>query len=70
MTTFCIKGGRIIDPANGRDEIADLWISDGKIRTSAPEGEIETTIDASGRIVVPGLIDMHVHLREPGREDQ
>ena len=70
MTTFCIKGGRIIDPANGRDEIADLWISDGKIRTSAPEGEIETTIDASDRIVVPGLIDMHVHLREPGREDK
>ena len=50
MTTFCIKGVRIIDPANDRDEIADLWISDGKIRTSAPEGEIETTIDASGQI--------------------
>ena len=70
MTTLCIKGGRIIDPANGRDEVGDLWIEDGKICSSPSNGKAATTIDASGKVVTPGLIDMHVHLREPGREDK
>jgi dihydroorotase len=60
----------VIDPANERDEIADLYIADGKIVGSqseirSPKSEIED-IDARGLIVAPGLIDMHVHLREPG----
>jgi dihydroorotase len=61
-----IKGGRIIDPASGRDEIADLLIENGVISnvTSAPSGV--PVIGAQGKIVSPGLIDMHVHLREPG----
>ena len=61
-----IKGGRVIDPANGVDEIRDVCIDAGKIVDSA-DGEV---IDAAGKIVVPGLIDMHVHLREPGRSDK
>ncbi len=65
-----IRNGRIIDPANKRDEVADLLIADGEIVGSKSEirnqkSEIEE-IDARGLIVAPGLIDMHVHLREPG----
>jgi dihydroorotase len=68
MTTL-IRNGRIIDPANGRNEIGDLLIIDGRI---ADRSEIANQkskideIDASNLIVAPGLIDMHVHLREPG----
>ncbi len=62
-----IRNGRIIDPANGRDEVADLWIVDGRI-SEAPQGRGEKfeTIDANGLVVSPGLIDIHVHFREPG----
>ena len=61
-----ITNGRIIDPANNRDEVADLWLADGKI--SAPQPGCETeTLDARGLVVAPGLIDIHVHLREPGQ---
>jgi len=65
-----VKNGRIIDPANKRDEIADLFIVDGHIIDQAAlknhESKIEE-IDAKGLIVAPGLIDIHVHLREPGQ---
>jgi dihydroorotase len=62
-----IRGGRIIDPASGRDEIADLLVLDGRIAdtTTQPASSVPV-IDAKGLIVAPGLIDMHVHLREPG----
>ena len=75
-----IRGGRVIDPGN-LDGIMDIFISDGKIveiikhgltSSEYPESIIEhpetSIIDASGKIVTPGLIDMHVHLREPGYE--
>ena len=70
MKATIIRNGRVIDPANKRDEMADLYIADGKIVGSKseirnPKFEIEE-IDASNLIVCPGLIDMHVHLREPG----
>jgi dihydroorotase len=60
-----IRNGRIVDPANRRDEVADLFIVDGKIAAKAKGLEAEV-IDAAGLIVAPGLIDLHVHLREPG----
>jgi dihydroorotase len=62
-----IRGGRIIDPASGRDEVGDLLVENGVISasTAAPGGDVPV-IDARGLIVAPGLIDMHVHLREPG----
>jgi dihydroorotase len=69
MSAIIIRNGRVIDPANKRDEVVDLAIVDGRIaQTSEVRGqksEVET-IDAQGLIVCPGLIDMHVHLREPG----
>src|SRR5467141_876319 len=70
MSATIIRNGRIIDPASKRDEVADIYIADGKIVTSkseirSPKSEIEE-IDARGLIVAPGLIDMHVHQREPG----
>src|SRR6266567_455115 len=70
MRALIICNGRVIDPANKRDEIADLYIAEGKIVGSkseirSPKSEIEE-IDAKGLIVAPGLIDIHVHPREPG----
>src|SRR5208337_5319862 len=67
-----IKGGRLIDPANNRDEQVDILISDGRIEDIRPTGGLtpsgEEIIDAKGLWVLPGLIDMHAHLREPGYE--
>ncbi|MEP6699052.1 MAG: dihydroorotase [Verrucomicrobiota bacterium] len=65
MSALIIRHGRIIDPANNRDEIGDLYIVDGKIANEAPTSKSEV-IDATGLVVSPGLIDVHVHLREPG----
>jgi dihydroorotase len=69
VSAIIIHNGRVIDPANRRDKRADLVIVDGRIAEKSairdPRSAIEE-IDASGLIVAPGLIDMHVHLREPG----
>lgn len=68
--TLVIREGRVVDPSRGFDEIADVTIRDGKIAEigkAADKGGRQ--IDAAGKIVCPGLIDMHVHLREPGNED-
>jgi dihydroorotase len=70
LPTIQISGGRIIDPSQDRDELGDLWISRGRILpTGAEYEEAEIVIDARGLIVCPGLIDVHVHLREPGNEE-
>jgi len=67
-----IKGGRVIDPANKIDEITDILVEDSKISKVAKNIKAETDkiIEAQGKIVLPGIVDMHVHLREPGREDK
>ena len=67
MNATIIRHGRVIDPANQRDEIADLLIVDGRVARPGPNVVPSTEIDASGLLVVPGLIDIHVHLREPGQ---
>ena len=67
-----IKGGRVVDPANNLDKVCDILIENTKISRVALniKAEAEEIIEASGKIVLPGLVDMHVHLREPGREDK
>lgn len=66
-----IKGGRVIDPLSKRDEVLDIKIEDGKIVEIAKDIEAssgnEEIIDVRGKIVVPGLIDVHVHFRDPGQ---
>ena len=70
MSRILIRNGRIVDPANQIDATGDLLIRDGKIDriSNRIETEASQTIDATRLIVTPGLIDMHVHLREPGFE--
>ena len=72
MTSLLLKNGRVVDPKNRRDEIADVFIRDGKIATIGKglKEKADKTIDASGLTVTPGLVDLHVHFREPGREDK
>lgn len=67
-----IKNGRVIDPATNFDRECDILTEDNKILKidSNITAQADTTIDAQGCIVVPGLIDLHVHFREPGREDK
>jgi dihydroorotase len=72
MSRLLISGGRVVDPARSVDGELDVVVEDGRIRAVAPgldrDGDYERVIDARGLTVVPGLIDMHVHFREPGRE--
>ncbi|MBU1037549.1 MAG: dihydroorotase [Candidatus Omnitrophica bacterium] len=69
---YLIKNGRVIDPANKIDGLFDILISDGKIEKVGVslDEKCDKTIDAKDKIIIPGLVDMHTHLREPGREDK
>jgi dihydroorotase len=64
-TSLHIKGGRVVDPANGIDQVRDLFVKDGVIVDSKTAGA--EVMDASGKVITPGLIDIHVHFREPGQ---
>ena len=64
-----IKNGRVMDPKSGLDQVCDILVQDGKIVEIAPEIKEEGAeiIDATGLVVAPGLVDIHVHFREPGQ---
>jgi dihydroorotase len=71
-SAWLLTGGRVIDPASGRDGVADVLLAGGKVVAVGPEAPGQAPdgverIDASGLVVCPGLIDLHVHLREPGQ---
>ena len=69
MKLTVLKNGRIIDPATRRDESGDLWMADGLVAAAMAEIPADAdVIDCQGKWIVPGLIDLHVHLREPGQE--
>src|ERR1700682_820631 len=72
MSKWLLRGGRVVDPANGRDGTFDVLIDGGRIarvgRDLPIDGDVKVVDVPSGLVVCPGLIDMHVHLREPGQE--
>ena len=71
MATLLIQHGTILDPASQTQRVADLLIRDGKIAAVGEKlGQADQTLDANGCYVTPGLIDVHVHFREPGDEEE
>ena len=74
MATLLIRGGRVVDPSQGIDRVDDVFVRDGLVVSTGhgggqPVGRADETLEAAGLVVCPGLVDMHVHLREPGREE-
>ena len=73
MRPLLFKGGRVVDPSQNHDAVADVLLAEGKVvgvgrGVAGGGGEDAEVIDATGRVVAPGLIDIHVHFREPGQE--
>ena len=72
MTALAIHGGHLVDPAAGIDALKDILLKDGRVAEIAAPGKLKHAedaekIDATGLTLAPGLIDIHVHLREPGQ---
>jgi dihydroorotase len=72
MSTLLLTGGRVIDPAQGIDRVADVLLRDGKVAAVGESAKVQAghdveQMDVTGKVVCPGLIDLHVHLREPGQ---
>src|SRR5579863_8438690 len=72
MTALVIRGGHLLDPAAGVDGARDILFKDNRVAEIAAPGKLKQangaeTLDAKGLVVAPGLIDIHVHLREPGQ---
>src|SRR5215472_2145708 len=72
MTALAIRGGHLVDPAAGVDGPKDILFKDNRVAEIAPHGKLKTangaqTLDAKGLVIAPGLVDIHVHLREPGQ---
>jgi len=72
MTTLVIRGGHLIDPSAGVDALKDILLKDGRVAEIAAPGKLKSAngaevLDATGLTVAPGLVDIHVHLREPGQ---
>jgi dihydroorotase len=75
VSAILLRGGRVVDPSQNLDEVGDVLISEGRIEATGRLGEVRRdgdaveTIDCSGFVVSPGFVDVHCHLREPGREE-
>lgn len=67
-----IRGGRVLDPCSGTDEELDIWVQDGVVQSlgHGMAGDADEVLDARGAWVLPGIVDMHVHLRQPGQEQK
>ena len=70
MSDLVLRNGRVIDPASGRDEKTDVKFAGGVVTEMGPGLQGDEVLDVAGKVVAPGFVDMHTHLREPGREDE
>src|SRR5262245_7466866 len=64
---FLFRGARVVDPASGRDEVADVVVDNGVVSSDVSNA---TVLNCDGLVLAPGLVDLHTHLRQPGREDR
>src|SRR5436190_24126777 len=68
---LCLRGGRVVGPASGTDAVSNVLVEDGRsaaVGEDAPAGV--SVLDCDGLVVAPGFVDLHAHLRQPGREDK